>query len=354
MTRTDSIARLTEFLQDLNRRHSKAFCSTDAQMERRRYRARHPTKIVAMQCSDGRIHIACATKTPLGIIQSVRNIGGEFRLGWPQLDEVLYQSFLRHVDQGQRCLVLVTYHYSASNPCSGCAGVNFNTKRAIRLATVFKQQLEDTYGRSHEVICPIICGFETDRGALVFHGDGGEVIDLSRLNPCSTEDLKLMLKSAYPSMPLEVLNDLLPLAVRNLEHIAEVKAKNRPVEAVQHKESILAVGRGFDWLYEPNRAIIVGPYNPNINEPIRKAARIIRSNLLEGRISQDGFLLLASAIHTSDAGVEIARAKLRALEMRDVAVAVIRRCCPDVAKLMHPMAVVTSLDTRRFREVTEG
>ena len=31
-------------------------------------------------------------------------------------------------------------------------------------------------------------------------------------------------------------------------------------DSTPHQEQVLAVGRGFDWLHIPNKALIVGPY----------------------------------------------------------------------------------------------
>ena len=56
----------------------------------------------------------------------------------------------------------------------------------------------------------------------------------------------------------------------------------------------LRLGRGFDSRHTPNLALIIGPYSPDLADPLRKAAGIIQSNMEAGRIPNDGFLLLAS------------------------------------------------------------
>ena len=72
----------------------------------------------------------------------------------------------------------------------------------------------------------------------------------------------------------------------------------------QTQEQILAVGRGFDWLHIPNKALIVGPYrfasrfrhtgflssfrltapSYNLGDPIATAGSLLLSNLRDGRI----------------------------------------------------------------------
>ncbi|MDD3528408.1 MAG: hypothetical protein PHS77_00895 [Gallionellaceae bacterium] len=64
---------------------------------------------------------------------------------------------------------------------------------------------------------------------------------------------------------------------------------------IEHREWMICVGRGCDWLHMPNLALIIGPYSPDLADPIRKAAGIIESNMCNGRIPDDGFLLLASS-----------------------------------------------------------
>ena len=47
---------------------------------------------------------------------------------------------------------------------------------------------------------------------------------------------------------------------------------------------MICLGRGFDFLHTPNLALIIGPYSPDLADPLRKAAGIIQSNMEAGRI----------------------------------------------------------------------
>ena len=78
-----------DWLHDVARRYSAAYCDPEACLARELHRARHPTAIAVLKCMDGRINIPIATNTPPGIIQPFRNLGGFFDLGWPHLGEVL-------------------------------------------------------------------------------------------------------------------------------------------------------------------------------------------------------------------------------------------------------------------------
>ncbi|HSQ90743.1 MAG TPA: hypothetical protein VLM19_01070, partial [Nitrospiraceae bacterium] len=71
-----------------------------------------------------------------------------------------------------------------------------------------------------------------------------------------------------------------------ITHIAEIKQIHRELN-VEHREWMICIGRGFDWLHMPNLALIIGPYSPDLDDPIRKAASIIESNMRAGRIPDD-------------------------------------------------------------------
>jgi len=81
--------------------------------------------------------------------------------------------------------------------------------------------------------------------------------------------------------------------------------------------------RGFDFLHTPNQALIIGPYSPDLADPLRKAAAIIEDNMKAGRIPDDGFLLLASVPY-DEIGVDRARAELKSRFLSNFAAGVLR------------------------------
>jgi hypothetical protein len=61
------------------------------------------------------------------------------------------------------------------------------------------------------------------------------------------------LRITYPDMPERVLHDLVPLVKGNIEHITEIRALHRNLDLdTVHREWIICIGRGFDFLHIPN------------------------------------------------------------------------------------------------------
>lgn len=345
------IAERIAWLFEHAQRHSETFRSPEAWLSRRRYLAEHPTDISVLKCMDGRINLSVATNTPVGIIQPFRNLGGRFDLGWPHLGEVLSHHIQGVVSSGRRALALITYHYSKGDPRRGCAGFDYDTAAAQAHTESVRAQFAFTFGDGHETVYPLVCGFETDGDSLVLHGKHGERVDLADCDEADAPALPNLLERLYPDMPAQVRADFLPLLHGNLAHIAEVRRQSREID-IEHREWMICIGRGFDWLHLPNRALIIGPYSPNLADPIRKAAMIIQANMRHGRIPDDGFLLLATVPY-HEIGMERARAILKSRFMCGFAADVIRSEFPDLAPRMHVRTAV--LDWRsRMLEALEG
>lgn len=328
------------------RNHSAKYAEPEAFLARERHLAEHPSAIAVLKCMDGRINIPVATNTPAGIIQPFRNLGGQFDLGWPYLGEVLADFVQDRVRGGRRVLMLITYHYSKGDPQRGCAGFNFDTAAAKAHTYSIKRQIEHTFGSSHDTVYPVVCGFETDEDALVLHGDNGETLDVSTLDHPDAGSIGMRLAGLFPDMPDRIREDLIPLLLGNSEHIAAVKHDQRILDIV-HREWMICIGRGFDFLHMPNLALIIGPYSPDLADPIRKAAGIIQDNMRAGRIPDDGFLLLASAPYR-DIGVDRARAELKAQFLADFAAKVIRTDYPELAGRMFNLTAVLNWRSRNL------
>ena len=335
------------WLHDVARRYSAAYCDPEACLARELHRARHPTAIAVLKCMDGRINIPIATNTPPGIIQPFRNLGGFFDLGWPHLGEVLEHYVRGRLQGGQRVLMLITYHFSRGDAHRSCAGFAYRTADAVAHVQGVKAQLEHVFGRRHGSVYPLVCGFETDEDALILHG---ETLDLSTL-PADTgrSALSARLQPLFPDMPQQMLADLARLAAGNLEHVAEVRHTDRQLD-IEHREWMICVGRGFDFLHAPNLALIIGPYSPDLADPIRKAGGIIAANMASGRIPDDGFLLLASSPY-EEIGADRARAELKARFLARFAADVIRRELPDLAGRMTVRTGVLNWATRALESV---
>lgn len=341
-----------DWLMDHAHRHSMDFQSSESYMSRSLYIAQHPTAVVALNCMDGRINISVATNTPTGIVLPIRNLGGRFSLGWPYFGEVLAGHLRNMVGQGRRTLMLITYHYSKGDSHRGCAGFGYDTDAARSHMFAIKRQVEAVFGSGRNVVYPLVCGFETDEDALVLHGVGDEVLDLSAISPTTQVSLPAVLARLYPGMPDQIRQDLLPLVQGNISHIAGVRQSPRELESehVEHHEWMLGIGRGFDWLHMPNLALIIGPYSPDLAEPIRKAAGVIETNMERRRIPDDGFLLfVASPYH--EIGADRALAEVKTSFLSEFASGIIRSEYPYLKDKMHVRNVVMSWQSREIEVI---
>lgn len=339
-----------DWLVDLARRYSTEYTSPESYLARKRYLAAHPTDIVALKCMDGRINIPVATRTPPGIIQPFRNLGGRFDLGWPHLNETLAHHVEQIVGEARQILVLITYHFSKGDPHRGCAGFNYDTEAAIAHTHAIREQMEYMFGHGHATVYPILCGFETDEDALILHGRDGNKLNLAELSTDQADTLLPWLEKLYPDMSAQMRKDLLPLLIGNLGHITHVRSLNRTLD-IEHREWMICVGRGFDFLHTPNLALIIGPYSPNLADPIRKAASIILNNMQTGRIPDDGFLVLASSPY-QEVGMDRARAELKARFTTEFTAQVIQSEFPALARKMHLRTAVLNWQSRNL-ELTD-
>jgi hypothetical protein len=347
------IADRMAWLFDLAHRHGNAFRSPEAWLSRERYLAEHPTAIAVLKCMDGRINIPVATNTPTGILMPFRNLGGIFDLGWPHLGEVLSHHVLRMTSTGRRVLVLITYHWSKSDPRRGCAGFNYDTAAAMAHTHDIRRQVEHIFGSGHGTVYPLVCGFETDDESLIIHGADDAVLDLADFSMADASTLEPRLAALLPDMSTQMCADLLPLLHGNLEHIDYVREQARRQERmldVEHREWMICLGRGFDFLHTPNVALIIGPYSPDLADPLRKAAGIIENNMKAGRIPDDGFLLLASVPY-DEIGVDRARAELKAHFLSHFAADVLRNEFGALAAKMFMHTAVLDWRSRSLERI---
>ncbi len=331
--------------------HAESYSKPGSWLARTRYLAEHPTSIAVLKCMDGRINIPIATHTPRGIIQPFRNLGGIFDLGWPHLGEVLSGHVQAVVSDGRRVMALITYHFSKGDPQRGCAGFNFDTEAAIAHTYRIKRQMEVVFGEDHETVYPIVCGFETDADALILHGSTGQLLNLADLREKDKDTLLPRLEILFPDMSAQMRQDLLPLVAGNLDHVIEARGMERELDIV-HREWTICIGSGFDFLHTPNLALIIGPYSPNLADPIEKAASIIEDNMKAGRIPDDGFLLLASVPYHA-VGVDRARATVKSRFLSNFAAEQIHNSFPGLARKMNIRTAVMNWHSQQLEMLPE-
>ena len=339
---------LAAFVLSRNKEQCAAFCSPGAALTRRMYRAKHPSEIIALKCMDGRLNLAVMTNTPQGIIKPYRNIGGKFDLGWPYFGRLILDDVEYAVSKGRTSVILSTYHFSKGDHHRGCAGYGYDTAAARTGAMKLAKQFQTAFGGNHAAVFPIVVGVETDEGGLVFHGAGKDTFDIANHVDATEESLRSHVRHMYPSTPTSIIDDLLPLVVGNQHYVKKIRAEKRPVVEMEHKEQIIAVGRGFDWLHLPNRALIIGPYDPKWEDAVATAATIIAGNMKAKRVAaSDGTLLLVSAPFRS-VGADQGVAREKALYLAREAERVLRERAPQIAKKLKVLAGTVNMHTRAF------
>ncbi len=344
--------KLINFLLKHNEKQSAEYSNPDAMLERRLYRVKHPTEISAWKCMDGRLHLPIITETPLGIIQPFRNIGGQFDLGWPFFGLLVKETIDYAISRGRESMILVTYHYSKSDQHLGCKGFGYDKEASLKFTANLVSQVERVFGKLHAVVYPIHAGVETDEDALVFHGRDGEIFNLAKVTDDNEEKLRIRISKLYPDMQRQMIEDLLPLVLGNLRHIAAKRKEKKPKEVNNHEEQILGVGRGFDWLHLHNKALLVGPFSYDLGDPIGKAAGILLDNLKNKRIPmREGVVLMTSAVYREEVGIERQLANEKALSLANFAMATIKEKVPELFPHLNVLVGTVDLNTRKFNRM---
>lgn len=344
---------LIDFVLKRNQEQSNDFCEASVRTWRREYRADHPTEIAAFKCMDGRLNLAVMTQTPPGIIQPFRNVGGKFDLGWPFFGELIREWVDYAISCKRGCVIFVTYHFSKGDKHRGCKGFGYDTDAAKAAAKKLSEQVERVYGKKMRSVHPIVVGIETDNEALIFHGEDGSTFNVDEHGEDSPELLEENLRRLYPSMRPRTLKDLLPLVLGNQAHMRKIRMANRPPIDLDHREQIIAVGRGFDWLHLPNRALIVGPYDHDWPSAVATAGGIVLSNIRDGRVRrEEGALLLVSALSRDEKGSygwNTAIEKARYVER--VARAALQQQVPELIPHLNYMSGLLDASTRLFHRL---
>ena len=323
---------LHEHILSSNAEQSVRFVAEES--ARKRYWAKHPTRFACIKCMDGRVHFPIMTKTPLGIIQPFRAIGGKFEAWWPSFLGRLRFWVEEAIKNGQRNFIFVTYHYSASDPHLGCAGWNYDTASARAHAEKLRNQLAYVFGEQATVVT---AGVETDRDILTLHGlqdvSGESLIG-------KTEDaVRLALQTAFPDMLPETVEDLMPFLIGNAACVAEMTARHLAPQDIQHNEQVIAVGQGFDWMAQENLALIINDSDPNLAESIRVAATLIDKNL--ARATTEHATIFVNVPYR-EPGMDYRQAVERSKGLRAFVERVAREAVPGLyaAGRMHALATV--------------
>jgi hypothetical protein len=313
------------------------------------------TEFAALKCMDGRLLFPDLTQTPLGIIQPYRNLGGIFQLGWPFFQQAI-EGWKKYADSKDRdSVVFVTYHFSRGDKHRGCKGHGYDTDKARNSSLALKKEFDMVY-QSFQIQSPtrlfaIHVGIETDWESLILHGEHGQIVDLAEVSDSSENAVFTLLISLYLAMYAiapNVVRDFVPLVKGNILHSQQIRQSNRPVQDADHREWIVAVGRGFDWLYEPNKALIVGPWQDNLSDPIRTAIGLAKHNQEEGLLDGNKVVLLTSGIYRETEGEEPRLAELKSRYLKDVAMKVIEKDFKELLPDLEVLVTTVDLNTRKI------
>lgn len=349
------------WLLERNRIQSEDHSSPGAINQRKFYRAKHSTEITAFKCMDGRLNLPVYAKIPAGIIQPFRTMGGIFDLGDERLGKIIEEWVDYAIeDKGRRCMPLCTYHFSKGDTHRGCAGHKYNTTEALIGAKRLAEQFRFTYsglgsGRGYgNEVYPIVVGLETDYESLLLHSeDGSKVFAVEDHLGASIDECRDTLVSMYPSMADGMLQDLLKLVEGNQQHIRDVKNLNREPIELEHRESVICFGRGFDWLHEPNKALIIGPFGNDLSSSITTAGSLLLKNINEGRIDPEkGLVVMTAGLYYKE-GMNKNRIMLKAYDLYRYIKSVLEKNVPELMEKydVQYLVGVTSHHTRLFTQI---
>jgi hypothetical protein len=306
------------------------------QSARERYWAKHPTFFAVIKCMDGRVHFHNMTQTPMGLAKAFRAIGGTFDIWWPS-----FLGRVRHwtehaTAKGSRTCVLVTYHYSASDPHLGCAGWGYDTQAARAHAEHLRDKLSFVFG---EEMTAITAGVETDHDLLTLHGPNGDVSG-SMLIGKSDREIQQALQHAFPQMDTTTREDITLFLAGNATRVDTLSRTPRSLEAKQHNERIIAVGQGFEWLAQSNLALIINDANPNLAESIRVAGSLIEKNLANA--APEDTALICTSIPYREPGLDYRQAVARAQGLLEFSQNVLQKSYPQLftSQRIQTMATV--------------
>jgi hypothetical protein len=332
---------------EINAQQSARFVADES--ARKRYLAQHPTMFSCIKCMDGRVHFPIMTKTPVGIIQPFRAIGGKFEIWWPSFLGRM-RSWVEDAERsGRRNAVFVTYHYSFSDPHLGCAGWKYDTDAARIHAEQLAKQLGYVFGEQMDAL---VAGVETDRDLLTLHGLKGDLSGDILIGK-TDEEIRNAIQETHPELLPQTREDLLPFLKGNAEQVAERDAKPRtPVEKA-HNERIIAVGQGFDWLAEANLALIINDADPNLAESIRVAGSLILKNLQNAAPGDDATLL--TNVPYTDPGMDQRQAIARSRGLKVFAERVLKDAYPELVASgrLHAMATIKWAPSKKIEVLEE-
>ncbi|MBP9869471.1 hypothetical protein KBC59_02860 [Patescibacteria group bacterium] len=248
---------------------------------RKEFLRTHFFTIAALLCIDGRVQdFASALGLALGMLEPYRSAGAK-----SNLKSAAYRSRrsvnLHRVNEGYRSvdrmkggeIAMFTVHYSESHPSTAsCAAWGHQTDKALETATKLADEYNDAFQGRQVVGFPVL--IDTDLDALTVIGPAGRIRILSLLDRPETQNgtcreyLESLLREIFPASwtPLQRLlpefreNFYPELAERleaNILFARTVRDNHRPIELLDHQETLVFVGRHADAIPGHNEVFLV-------------------------------------------------------------------------------------------------
>lgn len=171
--------KIAQFIVKHNQLQHDEFTNLNSIIQRGEYLKNYPTKFVFFKCMDGRVNFAIATKTPMGIIKPMRNVGAIFHFGWKPLYDKVSGVIEEAIVEKTNCVLVPTYHFSRVNTELCCAGHGYDLERTKANSVNLLNQTEFTFGGGNNgVVSVMMLGYNTDIDSIIVHGTNGDVFDM--------------------------------------------------------------------------------------------------------------------------------------------------------------------------------
>ena len=211
----------------------------------------------------------------------------------------------------------------------------------------------------NSVVYPIVVGIDTDTDALIFHNNGKTFSVLKNIE-LSEKEIRNHLVDLYPDMKERILNALLFLVYGNYKQVKNIIRTKKKFDDLIHGELIICIGRGFAWLHEPNKALIIGPYDNEMysfEDAVAVAGGIILKNLKQQdpqkrKISKaNGITVMCSSLFFEE-GANRLRETIKAYTLYKIAKDVLEKIVPELSEYnINYIVGSTKQDDQLFRQI---
>ncbi len=300
-------------------------------------------RLALLQCSDGRMSkIKQALGAALGRFFDMRSVGAE-------KDMASYPFPVRinnwRKEGGEHHVLLLSYHFDCMDPLLGCAGHEFNTQAAIDSQFRLAHDLE--VGFRGRIRC-LVVGYDTRLEELHLHGIKGQTLRTHELSDSRSKTMG-RLACLWPSLPDEILEELVPLFLFNAQHVRARIAAGAYDIPINHAEVGVAIGRRFGWMIDDVDALQVALIEDTTMHPnteIGVGVYLLEQNLKMGRIPAKDGVFMFSCIPYSEADDMREACEVAAFRWADIMSRIVHERAPSIESQIVRLVAVISEETR--------